>query len=70
LRDWVSRLESRRDQAVALVGDHVYRIWRLYMTASIIEFEKGAVSLNQTLFAKSVEGRRTVPLSRADLYRS
>jgi cyclopropane-fatty-acyl-phospholipid synthase len=69
LRAWVSRLEARRDEAVRIAGEEVYRVWRLYMTSSALEFERGNVSLNQTLFAKPRGGVAPLPLSRADLYR-
>jgi len=32
LRHWVNRLEQNYKQAVSLVGERTYRIWRLYMT--------------------------------------
>jgi cyclopropane-fatty-acyl-phospholipid synthase len=70
LRDWVANLEARQDEAIRQVGEAVYRVWRLYMTSSALEFEKGAVSLNQTLLAKPGKSRLSLPLSRADLYRS
>jgi cyclopropane-fatty-acyl-phospholipid synthase len=70
LRDWVSNLEARQDEAIENAGEAVYRVWRLYMTASALEFEKGTISLNQTLLAKPAAGRLSLPLSRADLYRS
>ncbi|CAN5821675.1 class I SAM-dependent methyltransferase [soil metagenome] len=69
LRSWVSRLEARRDEAVGLVGEAVYRVWRVYMAASAREFDLGTINLNQTLFVRPVEGRQCVPLSRSDLYR-
>jgi cyclopropane-fatty-acyl-phospholipid synthase len=69
LRSWVARLEARRDEAVDMVGEPVYRVWRVYMAAAAREFESGTINLNQTLFVRPVEGRRSVPPSRADLYR-
>lgn len=29
LRHWVRRLEAHRDEAVRLVGEAIYRVWRL-----------------------------------------
>ena len=49
LRCWVSNLESRWDEAVALVGRARADIWRLYMAASAIGFEDGGISLHQVL---------------------
>jgi cyclopropane-fatty-acyl-phospholipid synthase len=68
LRHWVSRLEARRAEAIAIGGESVYQAWRLYMTSSALEFEKGSINVNQTLFSRARPGHRSVPLSRADLY--
>jgi cyclopropane-fatty-acyl-phospholipid synthase len=68
LRQWVKRLEARRDVAVALTDDVTYRIWRLYMAGSAYRFETGHLSVNQTVLAKPDQGKSHLPLSRADLY--
>lgn len=68
LRQWVSRLEAARTEAVASVGETTYRTWRLYMAIAGDAFESGKANLNQTLFAKLDEGRCGLPLSRSDLY--
>jgi cyclopropane-fatty-acyl-phospholipid synthase len=68
---WVSRLERAHEQAAALVGEHTYRVWRLYMAATSLAFRSGRMTLIQTLLAKPLpDGSVTVPLSRADLYRA
>ena len=69
LRHWVQRLEERRDDAIALVGEATYRIWRLYMAACAVEFEAGGTGLYQILASKREQGLWPVPLTRADLYR-
>jgi cyclopropane-fatty-acyl-phospholipid synthase len=69
LRQWVARLEARRETAVRVAGESVYRTWRLYLSAAALEFEKGSVNVNQTLFARPLDGLSRMPLSRADLYR-
>lgn len=68
LREWVRRLESRHDEAVASVGETTYRIWRLYMSASVNGFERGVIGVHQTLLAKRDEGRTDLPLTREDWY--
>jgi cyclopropane-fatty-acyl-phospholipid synthase len=68
LRHWVDRLESRRSEAIALVGEVTYRIWRIYMAASVYAFETGRINVNQTLLAKLDHGKCCMPSSRADLY--
>jgi cyclopropane-fatty-acyl-phospholipid synthase len=70
LHHWVARLERAHDEAAALVGEHTYRVWRLYMAATTLGFLSGRLTLIQTLFAKPrADGSAAVPLSRADLYR-
>ena len=68
LRQWVKRLEMERDQAMRLVGDTVYRTWRLYMAGSAVGFESGGINVNQTLLAKPAKGAVNLPLTRDDLY--
>ena len=69
LRNWVNRLETRREQAVKVSDEVTYRTWRLYMSASAYGFESGNINVNQTLLAKMTrEGKSNVPFSRADLY--
>ena len=71
LRHWVARLEARHDEAAAIVGETTYRVWRLYMTASVLGFLSGRLGLCQTLYAKPhANGRAELPPTRADLYRS
>ena len=68
LRQWVSRLEARQAEAVAMSDEATYRTWRLYMAASAHSFERGNISVNQTLLSKPVGGNSNLPLTRADLY--
>jgi cyclopropane-fatty-acyl-phospholipid synthase len=68
LREWVKRLESREADAIALVGQHAYRVWRLYMTAAAYGFGQGRLNVLQTLFSKPRSGDAMLPLTRADLY--
>ncbi len=68
LRTWLARLDARKDDALKVADDTVYRTWRLYMTAAALEFEKGTVNINQTLFERPLPGIHAVPATRADLY--
>ena len=52
LMHWVTRLEARRDDALALVGEKRYRIWRIYMAGCALAFERGWISVYQLLAAK------------------
>ncbi|MEM7775048.1 MAG: cyclopropane-fatty-acyl-phospholipid synthase family protein [Pseudomonadota bacterium] len=66
---WCQRLRSRRDEAVALVGEQTYRIWLAYLAACSLAFERGSARIFQTLASKSAKGRPPLPATRADLYR-
>lgn len=68
LREWVRRLEARREEALQQVTVAVYRVWRLYMAACAIEFEGGEVGVHQILSSKRASGLWPVPLTRRDLY--
>jgi cyclopropane-fatty-acyl-phospholipid synthase len=68
LRQWVSNLEGREEEAVRLVGRPTYRMWRLYFAAAAHFFEIGRRNVNQTLFSRLSNGEAGVPRSRADLY--
>ena len=68
LRNWVQRLEAQRAAATQLVGEAVYRTWRLYMSFCAVSFEAGLIAVNQSLLAKPVNGKANLPMSRADLY--
>ncbi|HKK08275.1 MAG TPA: cyclopropane-fatty-acyl-phospholipid synthase family protein, partial [Gemmatimonadota bacterium] len=45
LRHWVRRLEARRQEAVDLVGEPTYRVWRVYMAGSAHAFSSGRIGL-------------------------
>jgi len=68
LREWVKRLETHERQAIDLVGQHTYRVWRLYMAAAGHAFAQGQLNVLQTLLAKPRDGDAMLPLTRADLY--
>ena len=68
LQHWISRLERCQKEATEIVGDATYRVWRLYMTASMHGFATGRLNVLQTLLAKPDNGRAKLPLTRQDLY--
>lgn len=71
LDHWLRRLDARRDTAVALVGEHTYRAWRLYLAGSRWHFRVGTMSLVQMLFARQdAHGQVELPRIRNDLYTS
>jgi cyclopropane-fatty-acyl-phospholipid synthase len=66
LRLWLSNLEARWDEAVALVGRRRARIWRLYLMGSIVNFEGASVGVHQVLAVRLADdGSSGMPLTRA-----
>jgi cyclopropane-fatty-acyl-phospholipid synthase len=51
LRRWVANLAAHREEAVAHAGEERERVWRLYMSASALAFERGDISVCQVLAA-------------------
>jgi cyclopropane-fatty-acyl-phospholipid synthase len=69
LRHWVRSLEEKAEEATALVGNHTFRVWRLYMAASANAFSTAAINIVQTVLAKpDARGKSNIPLTREDLY--
>lgn len=68
LRHWVRGLETRRVEALREVPESVYRIWRLYMAASALQFEQGGIGVYPILAANRNGDLDSVPLTRRDLY--
>jgi cyclopropane-fatty-acyl-phospholipid synthase len=67
LRHWVSNLERGRSEAIAHASDGRYRVWRLYMAASALNFEAGRTQVHQLLGVRmSADGASGVPLRRGD----
>ena len=52
LKAWVERLEASADRARELVGEEVYRTWRIYMAAARDGFEDGSLDVAQLLLAR------------------
>jgi cyclopropane-fatty-acyl-phospholipid synthase len=65
----VRSLEEKTNEATELVGNHTFRVWRLYMSASANAFTRAAINVIQTLLAKpDAHGHSNIPLTRDDLY--
>lgn len=62
LRYWCANLDAHWDEAVAEVGEGTARVWRLYMTACVVGFERNKVQLHQVLGVRlDAEGAAHVP---------
>lgn len=67
---WVNRLEARQEEARRIVGEKLYRIWRIYMAGSAHAFDRGWISIFQILGAKPLpSGELSYPLTREHVYR-
>ncbi|MGC1520398.1 MAG: cyclopropane-fatty-acyl-phospholipid synthase family protein [Steroidobacteraceae bacterium] len=68
LRHWVARLERNHSRALEFVNEASYRVWRLYMAASALDFEAGNIGIYQVLAGKRAPGNLPMPLTRRYLY--
>ena len=69
LLHWVRRLQTRQVEAEALVGADKFRVWRIYMAGSALAFDRGWLSLYQTLSVKpDPTGYATRPWTRRYQY--
>jgi cyclopropane-fatty-acyl-phospholipid synthase len=69
LSHWLHRLEAHRNEALRLVDEATYRVWRLYLAGSAHGFRRGHLAVYQTLLMKlGPSGSINMPLTRADWY--
>ena len=65
-RAWRATLEARWDEVVALVGEEVARVWRLYLVGGALAFEEGRMGVDQILAVKpTADGKAGMLPSRA-----
>jgi cyclopropane-fatty-acyl-phospholipid synthase len=50
--EWRANLEDRWHEVVALVGEEVARVWRLYLVGGSLAFEERRMGVDQILVAK------------------
>ncbi|MEU0085011.1 cyclopropane-fatty-acyl-phospholipid synthase family protein [Streptomyces sp. NPDC006274] len=67
LRAWVANLESAWPEAARLTSPGRARVWRLYMAASAVSFERNSIGVNQILAVRTPDsGSSGVPLRTGD----
>ncbi|WP_328585071.1 cyclopropane-fatty-acyl-phospholipid synthase family protein [Streptomyces sp. NBC_00370] len=67
LRRWVANLEQHWPEAVRATSPGRARVWRLYMAASALSFERNRIGVNQILAVKTPEsGEPGAPLRSHD----
>jgi cyclopropane-fatty-acyl-phospholipid synthase len=53
---WYDTFEANWDQVVALVGEEVGRVWRLYLVGGALAFEEGRMGVDQILAVRRGPG--------------
>ncbi|WP_306338450.1 cyclopropane-fatty-acyl-phospholipid synthase family protein [Streptomyces sp. KL118A] len=67
LRRWVANLEAHWTEGQRLTSPGRARIWRLYMAASALAFERNRIGVNQVLAVRTPEGGASgMPLRARD----
>ncbi len=70
LREWLKRLEARRDEALHYVDERTYRVWRLYMSGCAHNFQTARLAVYQSLLARlDASGESRATATRAGWYR-
>ncbi len=64
LRHWVANLEDAYDEVVQHVGEATARVWRAYLAASAVAFDRGELGVVQIL---ATRGEARLPLDREHL---
>ncbi|MGW0656224.1 class I SAM-dependent methyltransferase, partial [Streptomyces umbrinus] len=70
LRRWVANLEADWPNAVRLTSPGRARVWRLYMAASALAFERNRIGVNQVLAVKTPDTGTSGRPPRARSWRS
>ncbi len=66
LRAWVTNLEEHWDEAVAATSPGRARVWRLYMAASAVSFERNRIGVNQVMAVRTeTDGTSGMPPTRS-----
>lgn len=68
LRHWVHRLDEQHARALEFVDEATYRVWRLYMAASAMEFESGGLGIYQILAGRRGAKAAGLPSTRRYMY--
>ena len=63
---WYDTFEANWDQVLALVGEEVGRVWRLYLVGAALAFEEGRMGVDQILMVRPTDdGRSGMPWVRS-----
>jgi len=56
---WYATFEAGWDRVVAMVGEEVARVWRLYLVGGALAFEEGRMGVDQILLVRPAPGGRS-----------
>jgi cyclopropane-fatty-acyl-phospholipid synthase len=66
VKAWRETFEANWSHAVALVGEEVARVWRLYLVGGGLVFEEGRMGVDQILAVRRTgDGRSGMPAVRS-----
>ncbi|HZL87984.1 MAG TPA: cyclopropane-fatty-acyl-phospholipid synthase family protein [Pirellulaceae bacterium] len=68
LRHWLERFEQHVGTIGQMFDERFVRIWRLYLSGSMVAFQTGGLQLFQIVFARGDNNR--IPWTRAGIYSS
>lgn len=68
LRHWQRRLEADAEEAKRIVGNRLYRVWRLYLSGAAHRLTSCQLNLYQLLLSKPDHGKSRMPLTREEWY--
>ena len=66
---WAENLMNRKEEAVREVGEQKYRLWLAYLCGVSLGFQRGTISIFQTVSTKRTKGPSGMLPTREDLYR-
>jgi cyclopropane fatty-acyl-phospholipid synthase-like methyltransferase/DUF1365 family protein len=65
VQHWAATLESRWDEFVALVGEEIARVWRLYLVGGALSFAEGRMGVDQVVAVRpGIDGVSAMPATR------
>jgi cyclopropane-fatty-acyl-phospholipid synthase len=65
LEFWLERFENNTERISEMFDDYLIRTWRLYLSGSIANFNRGALQLFQVVFSRYDNNR--IPMTRSHL---
>lgn len=66
---WCRALMARREEAAAIAGEEITRLWIAYLAGVSLGFRRGSIGIFQTLATSRTRGLSGLPPTRADFYR-